>query len=288
MKESALTTVVLPLALFLIMLGMGLGLTPRDFHRVLKVPKAALVGLACQLVALPPVALGLITAFDMSGPLAVGVMIIAVCPGGVTSNLITHVSKGDTALSITLTALSSFITVFTIPLILSWALAAFATGPSSPIELPLLQTILQVFAITILPVSIGMGIRHKRPDFAQAMDRPSRIASTLIFVVLVAAIILKERQLILDHFGDLAGVTITLNLVTMALGFLAGWAAGLPGRQVRTIAIESGVQNGTLAIVIATSILAQPEMALPGGIYSLVMFGSAGIMMALGSRMGGV
>ena len=285
MKESVLTSVVLPLALFLIMLGMGLSLTLGDFKRVAEVPKAAIVGLLCQLIMLPLVAFGLIQVFGLGGALAVGLMIIAACPGGVTSNLITHVSRGDTALSITLTAIASFITVFTIPLIVSFALGSFMDAEQT-VKLPVLKTILQVVAITILPVSIGMGIRHKSVAFADRMERPSRIASTVIFILITVGVIAANKQVIKDHFLALAGVTTSLNVLTMIIGFGAAFLARLPARQMRTISIESGIQNGTLAIVIATTIIEHAEkgaMALPGGVYSLVMFATGGLMMIYGS-----
>ncbi|MEC9397124.1 MAG: bile acid:sodium symporter family protein, partial [Myxococcota bacterium] len=269
MEESVLTSVVLPAALFLIMLGMGLSLTLGDFKRVAEVPRAAVVGLICQLLILPLVALGLIHAFGMTGALAVGLMIIAACPGGVTSNLITHVSRGDTALSITLTAITSFITVFSIPVLISYALSNFM-GAEQSVELPVLKTILQVVAITIVPVSLGMLVRHKRLSFAEKMERPSRIASTIIFILITVGVILANKQVIKDHFLSLAGVTVSLNVLTMIIGFGAAFLARLPGRQMRTISIESGIQNGTLAIVIATTIIKNGEMALPGGVYSLV------------------
>ncbi|MEC9442369.1 MAG: bile acid:sodium symporter family protein [Myxococcota bacterium] len=286
MEESVLTSVVLPAALFLIMLGMGLSLTLGDFKRVAEVPRAAVVGLICQLLILPLVALGLIHAFGMTGALAVGLMIIAACPGGVTSNLITHVSRGDTALSITLTAITSFITVFSIPVLISYALSNFM-GAEQSVELPVLKTILQVVAITIVPVSLGMLVRHKRLSFAEKMERPSRIASTIIFILITVGVILANKQVIKDHFLSLAGVTVSLNVLTMIIGFGAAFLARLPGRQMRTISIESGIQNGTLAIVIATTIIKNGEMALPGGVYSLVMFATGGLMMAYGAFFAG-
>ncbi len=283
MKDSVLTSVVLPLALFLIMLGMGLSLTLGDFKRVAEVPRSAAIGLFCQLVLLPVTAWALIYAFGMTGALAVGLMIIAACPGGVTSNLITHVSRGDTALSITLTAITSFITVLTIPLIIGFSLGHFMDADQS-IELPVLKTIGQVIGITVLPVSIGMIIRQKKLELAQKLERPSRIASSVIFAVILVGIIAANKQVIVDHFAQLAGVTIALNVITMLVGYGAARLGKLTGPQIRTISIEAGIQNGTLAVVIATSILKQEAMALPGGVYSLVMFVTGGIMMCLGSR----
>lgn len=285
MKESVLTSVVLPLALFIIMMGMGLSLTVQDFKRVMQVPKSAAVGVVCQMIVLPVVAWGLVHVFGMSGVMAVGLMIIAACPGGVTSNLITHVSRGDTALSITLTAITSFLTVVTIPLIISFSLGELMNA-SQVIELPVVKTIGQVVGITILPVGLGMLIRHKNQQFAERMERPVRIASTVIFALITAGVIAANVQVIKDHFLSLIGVTLSLNLMTMAAGFVAARVSGLSAPQQRTIAIETGIQNGTLAIVIATSILERGDMAVPGGIYSLVMFATGALMMAWGARHG--
>ena len=282
MKESVLTSVVLPLALFLIMLGMGLSLTLGDFKRVAEVPKAAIVGLFCQLIMLPLVAFGLIQVFGLGGALAVGLMIIAACPGGVTSNLISDAARaplgfgrerreGEDTAAIERTFTPEFRNRLD-------AIISFGPLPK--------ETILQVVAITILPVSIGMGIRHKSVAFADRMERPSRIASTVIFILITVGVIAANKQVIKDHFLALAGVTTSLNVLTMIIGFGAAFLARLPARQMRTISIESGIQNGTLAIVIATTIIEHAEkgaMALPGGVYSLVMFATGGLMMIYGS-----
>jgi BASS family bile acid:Na+ symporter len=283
MEESVLTSVVLPASLFLIMLGMGLTLVVDDFKRVVTYPKAAIVGLFCQLVLLPLCGFGLASVFGLRPELAVGVVIIAACPGGVTSNLITHVARADTALSVTLTAINSVITVVTIPLVIGLGLE-FYMGAERAIDLPVLETIGQVFGITAVPVSIGMFIRARWPDFAKRMDRPSRIASTVVFVLIVAGIIAANVDVIREHYQALTGVTLALNVLTMGLGFGVAKLVSLKTEQVLTISIESGIQNGTLAIVIATSILKQGDMALPAGFYSLVMFVTGGAMMYYGAR----
>jgi len=278
MKESILTTVVLPASLFIIMLGMGLSLVVDDFKRVVVYPKAMAVGLTNQLLLLPLIGFALAYVFSLSPMMAVGLMLIAACPGGVTSNLITHVSRGDAALSITLTAINSAITVITIPLIVSFSLDHFV-GEARTIEMPVLKTILQIVAITVLPVAIGMTIRRFKPDFADRMERPSRIASTVIFALIVVGIIAANTDLIKEHFFALAGVTLALNVITMLLGFVASKAAKLDLSQGLAITIESGIQNGTLAIVLATTILKEGELALPAGIYSLIMFATGAVIM---------
>ncbi|MEM6698390.1 MAG: bile acid:sodium symporter family protein [Bacteroidota bacterium] len=279
MESSLLTSVVLPVSLAIIMLGMGLTLVVDDFKRVFQYPKAALVGLTNQLILLPIVGFALAVAFQLPTAMAVGLMIIAACPGGVTSNLITHVSKGDIALSITLTAISSLITVFTIPLIISLALMHFANDAETQIELPIVETILQIMAITVVPVGIGMLIRGYRPAFADRMDKPMRTASTVIFILVMVGIIAANKEMILPALKSVGLVTILLNVVTMGMGYLAAKLFQLNLKQSISIIIESGIQNGTLAIVIATTILKQNDMSIPPALYSLLMFFTGGFLM---------
>ena len=277
--QTELTEVLLPFSLFIIMLGMGLSLVVNDFLRVFKYPRAVAIGLTNQLILLPIVGYVIASNFGLPPVFAVGIMIIAACPGGVTSNLITHVVKGDTALSITMTALASFVTVFSIPLIINFGLMAFM-GESQLIELPILETMGKIIGITVFPVAIGMFIRRRNPDFALRMERPSRLASTIIFIIILLAIIVQERERLMTYFVQLSGATLMLNLITMLLGFAAAKLFRLNLQQSLSITIESGIQNGTLAIVIAESILNQNQMALPAGVYSIIMFITGGALMA--------
>jgi BASS family bile acid:Na+ symporter len=279
MGDSILTSVVLPLSLVIIMLGMGLSLMVDDFKRVFEYPKAALIGLTNQLIILPIIGFALAVGFDLAPAMAVGLMIIAACPGGVTSNLITHVAKGDIALSISLTAISSLVTVFTIPLIVSFSLNYFANENGAVIELPILKTILQTMGITVVPVGIGMVIRHFKPGFAEKMERPVRIASTVIFVAVMVGIILGNKELILPALKSVGVVTILLNVLTMGIGFGAARLFKLNLKQSISITIESGVQNGTLALVVAINLLEQNDMSIPPALYSLFMFFTGGFLM---------
>ncbi len=279
MNESILTSVVLPLSLAIIMFGMGLSLVMDDFKRVVKFPKAIFMGLTNQLIFLPLLGFLLAKIFGLPPILAVGLMILAACPGGVTSNLITHVARGDTALSITLTAICSIVTVITIPIIISLSMTHFL-AESQEVQLDIGRTIVQIFGITVLPVGIGMLLRKYKPAFSKKMESPSRIASTVIFVVIVAGIIAANKEVLLNSIESLGTVVIALNVLTMGLGFGASRLLKLNLPQSLSISIESGIQNGTLAIVIASSILKQPEMSLPGALYSLVMFVSAAFIMA--------
>ncbi|MEL6533899.1 MAG: bile acid:sodium symporter family protein [Bacteroidota bacterium] len=284
MESSVLSDVILPLSLAIIMLGMGLSLVPDDFRRVIRMPKAAVVGLINQLIVLPLVGFGICVVLDLSPMLAVGMMILAACPGGVTSNLITHVSKGDLALSISLTAVASFITVLTIPFITTLALGYFMNSEQT-IESPVADIMGSVFVITIVPVLIGMFVRARAEKFALRMERPMRIASVVIFVAVVLGLIISGRETIVESFVQIGAATILLNIITMLVGFFSARALKLNLPQAITVTVESGIQNGTLAIVIALTLLKQPEISIPPAIYALVMFATGGVvMMIFGSR----
>lgn len=278
MESSILTEVLLPLSLFIIMLGMGLSLVIDDFRRVFAQPKAALIGLTNQLILLPIIGFGLTQVIDLPAEFAIGLMLIAACPGGVTSNLISHVSRGDTALSISLTAMSSLISLLTIPLIVGFAFTYFNdTGQAVDVDEG--QMLLQIAVIVIVPVAIGMFVRSRNAAFAQRMDRPVRIVSTVIFLVILLSIIIKERANIMTYLAQLGLVTGLLNILTMAVGFYSAKLFKLNLRQSITISIESGIQNGTLAIVIAMTALNNSVISIPPAVYSLLMFVSGGFMM---------
>ena len=277
MESNILTAVFLPLALFIIMLGMGLSLVPGDFKRVFIYPKATILGLINQLILLPLVAFGLCVAFNLPGELAVGMMILSACPGGATSNLITHLSKGDIALSITLTAISSFITVLTIPIITNLSLEYFMKE-SEIIKLPVLETIAQVIGITILPVSIGMIIKRYKSELSSKVEKPLKTLSAVFLVIIILGAILKNKADIIDFFVQAGPVALVLNIATLAIGYFSSTIFGLTVPQRRTISIESGIQNGTLAIAVAASILKNPQMSISPAIYSLIMFFTAGFL----------
>jgi len=278
MEGNVLTLVLLPIALFIIMLGMGLSLVINDFKRVMIYPKAVLIGLVNQLLLLPIIAFWIAGLWEWSGALAVGLMILAVCPGGVTSNLISHISRGDTALSVTLTAISSLITIISIPFVLNFSLEHFMSEGQA-IQLPVLKTIAQIVVITIIPISIGMLIRAQKPEFSDSMDRPVRIVSVVFLILIIAAAVIKEKEVLINNAMLVGSAALLLNILTMGLGFITSKILKLNLRQSITISIESGIQNGTLAIAVAMTILGVGEMAIPGAIYSLVMFFTGGFFM---------
>ena len=284
-----ITTIIgqifLPISLAIIMFGMGLGLVTGDFVRLFSFPKAVLVGLCNQLLLLPLIGFAIVVLFDLNPSMAIGVMIISVCPGGPTSNLITQVSRGNIGLSVTLTAIASLITVFTIPVLLSKAIAYFTGNTGVVIQLPILETMVQILVITIIPISIGMMIRKQKEAFALSMEKPMRTASTVLFVIIFLVIIIANKDNLVQAMKEVGLATLLLNLLTMGLGFLTAKLFGIAGNSQITITIESGIQNGTLAFVIATSILNNLEMGLPAGAYSIWMFITGGILMwRLGSK----
>ena len=282
MQDSILTAVFLPLALAFIMLGMGLSLTVKDFKNILLFPKAIIIGLTNQLILLPVLGFALIQLFGLSGAMAVGIMILAACPGGATSNLITHLSKGDIALSISLTAISSFITILTIPLVVNFAINFF--GEEGSVTLPLLETIIQIMGVTIVPVSIGMILKKRFPKMALKADKPVRIASAIIFAAVLFAAILKERDSIVEYFVLSGPIMLSLNILTLVVGFFLATVFVLPKRQRLTISIESGIQNGTLGIMIAATLLKNSEMTIPIAIYSLIMFMTSAFIIFIANK----
>lgn len=270
MEQSVITAVFLPLALAFIMMGMGLSLTLDDFQRILVAPKSIFIGLVAQIVFLPVIGFLLVSAFGLTGALAVGVMIIAACPGGPTSNLVSHLAKGDLALSISLTAVSSAITVVTIPLIVNFSIMYF--GEEGSVTLPVIRTIGQIVGVTLIPAGIGMFIRSKNPQLTHKAERPVKIASAVFFVMILLAAILKEKANLVEFFILTGPVTLLLNISTMLVGFLIARAFMLPLRQRISISIESGIQNGTMGIMIAATLLQNSTMTIPVAIYSLLMF----------------
>jgi BASS family bile acid:Na+ symporter len=282
MQSSVLTELFLPFSLAVIMFGMGLSLRIEDFKRILIYPKAVGIGLLNQLIFLPIIAFGIANLFELPAELAVGLMILAVCPGGATSNLITHLAKGDAALSITLTAFSSVITVFTIPFLVNYSIGYFIPGGEAQ-QLEVVGTVVSVLVITIIPVALGMLVFAKAPKLALKLDLPFRRISAIFFVIIVVAAVLKEKENLVRYFVEAGPAALTLNVATLALSFGTARLFKLPFRQGLTIAIESGIQNGTLGITIAATLLMNSVMTIPSAIYSLIMFGTAALVIFFGN-----
>ena len=278
MESNFLTAVFLPLSLFVIMFGMGLGLRLNDFKRVFIEPKAAIAGLIVQLILLPIVGFALATLFPLSPDLAVGVTILAACPGGPTSNMITYLVKGNVALSVTLTAISSLITVFTIPLIVNFSMQKFI-GEETAFRLPFVTTIIQIAIITLIPIAIGMILHYYQPKFAAKAEKTVKWLSLFFLTLIIVGLLIKERANVVSFFYQVGGVMLTLNVVMMFIGYQIGTVTKLDRPSARAIAIEVGIQNGTMAIAIASSPawLNMPVMAIPAAIYSLIMYPTSAV-----------
>ena len=271
MEGNILTKVVLPLALFVVMLGMGLSLKPLDFARVAKFPKALILGIVCQMLVLPLVGFGVISVVNLTPALAVGLLVLAFCPGGTTSNMFSYLSRGDLALSVTLTAIVSLVTPFTIPFLTNFAMDKLM-GETASIALPIGRTIGILVAITILPVGLGMLINAKRPGFAARSERVVKILSMVALFAIIAALIRKEWDNLPAWFAQVGIAAFLLNASAMALGYGASKGARLNVAQSITIGIEVGIQNGTTALFVTSTLLDNAEMSISPAIYSLIMF----------------
>ncbi|MBX3094695.1 MAG: bile acid:sodium symporter family protein [Cryobacterium sp.] len=268
--DSALTTIGLPVALGIIMFGLGLSLTIADFARVGKHPKAVIIALLCQLVLLPAVCFGLVLAFGLPPILAVGMMLLAASPGGTTANLYSHLFRGDVALNISLTALNSVIAVVTLPIITNLAIAYFMPGDTT-LGLQF-EEVVKVFAYVLLPVVLGMLIRRWKPGFADAMDKPVRIASVIILVVVIGGAVATNWQILVDNFGALAIITILFCIISLTVGYFVPRLFGVRRAQSIASGFEIGIHNSTLAIVIAQTVLGSLDYGLPAAVYGVLMF----------------
>lgn len=277
------STIILASSLIIIMLGMGLSLVFDDFKRIFIYPKAIFVGLVNQLILLPLIGFSIALLFPMKPEIAIGIMILAACPGGPTSNLIAHLAKGDTALSVTLTAMSSFVTILSIPFIVNFALMYFQKE-GQIIKLDVVSTIIQIFAIIVVPVTIGMTIRRFKEGFALKMERPVRIASAFVLALVIVGIVIKERENFVSYFQQAGWLALLLNVLTMLVGYLTARLFKINDKQALSISIESGIQNGTLAIMIAVVLLGSTAFAITPAIYSLIMFGTGGVVIFIGLR----
>ncbi|WP_292071825.1 bile acid:sodium symporter family protein [Brevundimonas sp. UBA7534] len=262
--------VALPLALGIIMFGLGLDLTPGDFARVARQPKAAAVALACQLLVLPAICFGLVLMFRLPPILAVGMLLLAASPGGTTANLYSHLFRGDVALNISLTAINSIIAVVTLPVITNLAIAVFQPGDLA-VGLQFAKT-LEVFLMVLAPVGLGMTVRALRPGFARAMDKPVRIASVAILVGVIAGAVAGSFDLLASNFVLLGAITSLFCIVSLSVGYVVPRLANIARPQAVASAFEVGIHNATLAIVIAQGVLERPDMSLPAGIYGVLMF----------------
>ena len=275
MADNPIFSLFLPIALGIVMIGLGLHLTLADFKRVATAPKAVGVALLVQTVLLPPVAFGLAIGFALPPELGLGLVLLAASPGGVTANLFSHLARGDVALNISLTAINSVLALVTLPiwvtLGLAWLMASEQAVP------PPTRKIIEVGVLVILPVAIGMGLRAWRPVIAEKLDKPIRLASTLILVALIAAAVVLERETLATYAAVVGLAALLFNLVSLLAGYAAGRAARLGVPQSTAIAFEIGIHNGTLAIFVALHALQMAGAAVVPAIYSLLMYLTGGL-----------
>lgn len=269
-----LINVVLPLSLAIIMLSLGIGLTGADFKRVAERGWVFATGAVCQVILVPLVAYLMIMVFGLSGEIAAGVMLLSFCPGGVTSNIVSRLANGDVALSVSLTALISLLSILTVPVLVGWAVVHFM-GDAAP-DVSVTSIAIAMFLITTLPVVIGMFIRRMVPELAQRVEPVLVKLASLLFVLIVIAAVAANWDLFIENLASLGPALISLNLIMMLLGLGIAALAGLTWRERKTISVEVGIQNGTLGITLAPLIVgtgaALPAIGLPSAVYGVTMY----------------
>ena len=276
MTDSILTQIILPLILALIMFGMGLSLTKQDFVELGKAPKPVAVGLFGQLLVLPLLAFGIAIFFELSEHLAVGIMILAACPGGISSNILSQLARANLALSVSLTAVTTLICVVTTPLIIRFAIEQFNDSPGESFSL--LSTTIGLIFMTLIPVLLGILIRHKFASLAIRSEVFFRRLSTAFLIFMIIAITYQERTTLLKSFVLLSEAVISLNLLAIGTGLLLGLMFKLVKQDTVTLGIEVGVQNSSMAMLIAITFLDRPDYAIAAGVYGLAMYLGAAIL----------
>ncbi|MFI1186207.1 bile acid:sodium symporter family protein [Streptomyces californicus] len=285
--DTPLTTVFLPLALAVIMFGLGLSLTVDDFRRVRRHPRAVVVAMVCQLLLLPVVCLGLVIAFGLSPVLAVGMMLLAASPGGTTANLFSHLFGGDVALNVTLTAVNAVLAIVTLPVVTNLALRYFEPDIGQDGLGLQFGKVIQVFALVLVPVVIGMAVRLRSEVFARRMDRPVRLLSGVVLVAVIIGALVAERENIAGYLVDVGPAALVFCVVSLALGYTAPRLLRLGRQQAIACSMEIGVHNSTVAMTLAISVLGSVGLAVPAAVYGVLMYpvaALAGVLMARGSR----
>jgi len=269
------STALLPLAIGVIMFGLGLALTLGDFARVVQYPRAVVIGLVVQTVVLVPVAFAIAKLLALPPLLAIGLMLLAAAPGGAMANVFSHLAHGDVALNVTLTAINSLLALAWLPLVMNWSLAHFL-GAEQYVPPPT-QKIIDVATFIVLPVIVGMVVRQLWPALARRAESPVRLASVLLLACVVALTIVTSRETLAASFAAVGVACIVLNLVSMGLGYAIPRLAGLPTPQVISISFEIGVHNAAVAIFMAMQVLNEDVAAVPAALYGLVMIATASI-----------
>ncbi|SHE49959.1 bile acid:Na+ symporter, BASS family [Ruegeria intermedia] len=272
-----LINVGLPVSLAIIMLSLGIGLEVADFRRVISRRYPFAIGAVCQVVLLPVAAFATVKLFALPPAIAVGFMLLSFCPGGVTSNILSKLAKADVALSVSLTAVISLLSIFTVPLLAAWSIDHFM-GEDAP-EVSISGLALAMFLITTLPVAIGVGLRHFATGLANRIDGPLSKLATILFVLIVIAALAGNWQLFVDNLGIMGGGLISLNLALLLIGLGLARVAKLSWNEAKTISIETGIQNSTLGITLAALITGTESgfspLALPSAVYGITMYAVA-------------
>lgn len=275
LETSLVSDVLLPAALAVIMLGMGLSLTTADFRRVAKMPRAVGIGLFAQVIVLPLLAalvgVAFYQLFGLEPILVLGLLLVACCPGGATSNLVTYLARADAALSVTITSVNSLAAAITTPLAF-WGVTTLVFGSASVVRVSFVEMALLVAAMVVLPIIVGMVIAHRKPDRARRAERPFKLVSSLFLALVIAGVILQNRAEFIELAIATVPASLVLNVLALAAGLALGHMAALHRRQARAIGIEVAFQNGTLGIALAVGQLGSPQAAIVPGFYSLTMF----------------
>lgn len=271
MQESVISSVILPLAIFIIMITLGMTLTVADFRRIFTQPKPVFIGLFCQMVLLPLLGFAVAGIFGLTAVYAISLILLAVSPDGATSNLIIHAGDGDRALGVTLTAITNMLAFLTIPFGLSIAYSMYGTG-ALDIDFPVADTMIQVAVITIIPTLLGMGIRVWKPDFAENSKRWSKIFAAAFLFLVILALIIQNWDVIVRDGPRFAPAFIVLNVASLIVGYYVPKLLGIDYVQSMTIAIETGLQNSTVSITVALTLLNNNEMAIIPGLYAIWMY----------------
>ena len=277
---SVVTDIFLPLALAFIMFALGLGLTSADFLRVVKQPKDFFVGALSQIILLPIIAFCLVKIWPISPELAIGVMIIAAAPGGVTSNILTAFARGDVALSISLTAIISLLSVITVPFIIVTSLSLLDSNAVSQ-NISLTSMAISMFLIVTVPVILGMLFRRFASNAAIKFESVAKKISIVLFIIVLLGAILAEKDNIVSYFADAGLITLALNVIMMIVAFYVAQLLATGNEQKKCIAIECGLQNGTLAIFVGTTLFGGGAFVIPAATYSLIMFATSLIFVFL-------
>lgn len=285
LANNAFIEIGLPVALAIIMIGVGLTLRLRDFHNVVYYPKALVLGSIAQIILMPCVALGMAYALDLSEHVAVGLVIVAACPGGATSNVFAFLAKGNLALSILMTALASLITIMTIPVFTNYALEMFTDRVlEDPLRLPFLDSVVTLGAIILIPVSIGMFIRSRSTELAGKLEGAVSAFGMIVLIFLIILITYSNRHDLVNLLVAAGPPVIALNLVGASIGLACGWIARAGFRDGLTLGIELGIKNATIGMMVPLSLLNSPQMAMAPSIYGLLMYVTAIVMIVVGRR----